>query len=325
MTSSQHTFFLFAGLIFFNSFIFGQNKFISDENYLRLTSKASVQYQGKEYLHAGQTYDTAFQSIKGTAPANDLYDAACSWARAQNADKAFYYLNKAAQEGKWSALGHTTSDTDLSGLHSDPRWQPLIDIISRNKVEKEIKMNKPLAAILDSIYTADQEGRLKLNNIGQQYGWSSPQMDSLWKIIGSKDSIDLIRVKDIIGRYGWLGPQDVGERGSMALFLVIQHSDSLDWATYLPAMQEAVKKGNANPQDLALLEDRLSIAQGKPQRYGSQVRTDSTGKSSFNPIFDEPNVNKRRAAMGLGPLEDYAKYFGIDYHLPVSAPSGKKL
>lgn len=32
--------------------------------------------------------------------------------------------------------------------------------------------------------------------------------------------------------------------------------------------------------------------------------------------MDEPNVNKRRASVGLQPLEDYAKLFGIEYVLP---------
>ncbi len=43
-----------------------------------------------------------------------------------------------------------------------------------------------------------------------------------------------------------------------------------------------------------------------------------TGKNEFFPIEDEANVNKRRAAVGLEPLEEYAKHFGIDYVLPKS-------
>ena len=81
-------------------------------------------------------------------------------------------------------------------------------------------------------------------------------------------------------------------------------------------MREAVKKGKAFPQSLALLEDRVLTGQGKEQIYGSQLRIDSTGKNSFFPIMDEWNVNKRRASVGLGPLEEYAKHFGVEYHLP---------
>ena len=107
----------------------------------------------------------------------------------------------------------------------------------------------------------------------------------------------------------------------MAVFLVIQHSDSLTQVTYLPMMRTAVQQGAARAEDLALLEDRVLTEQGKPQIYGSQVRMDSAGKASFFPILDEINVNRRRASVGLGPLEEYARYFGIRYHPP--APAAK--
>lgn len=123
----------------------------------------------------------------------------------------------------------------------------------------------------------------------------------------------------ILDRRGWPGPDEVGERGSTAIFLVIQHSDSATQVKYIPVMRIAVQQGKAQPQELALLEDRILTKQGKPQIYGSQVRNDpKTGKTSFFPILDEANVNKRRATAGLGPLEEYAKFFGINYHLPAT-------
>lgn len=179
--------------------------------------------------------------------------------------------------------------------------------------------NFAAAAILDSVYDDDQGPRLKIDTIQKKYGADSPQMDSLWGVMGSKDSVDLVKVEKIIQQYGWLGPDDVGGKASLAIFLVIQHSDSLTQVTYLPMMREAVKKGKAKAEHLALLEDRVLCEQGKPQLYGSQVKTNAKGKSEFFPIADEPDVDKRRAAVGLEPLEEYAKYYGIDYHLPVAA------
>lgn len=41
--------------------------------------------------------------------------------------------------------------------------------------------------------------------------------------------------------------------------------------------------------------------------------TDGDGKYDFHPIEDEANVDKRRAEIGLGPLEEYARLFGIEY------------
>jgi hypothetical protein len=165
---------------------------------------------------------------------------------------------------------------------------------------------------------------LRIDTVQKQFGEQSKQMDSLWKKIIYQDSVNLLRVKNIINTYGWLGPEEVGEQGATTLFLVIQHADSLTQVTYLPQMREAVNRGKAQPQDLALLEDRVLTTQGKKQIYGSQVRTnEATGKNEFFPIEDEANVNKRRAAVGLEPLEEYAKYFGIDYVSPKQIRANK--
>jgi hypothetical protein len=185
-------------------------------------------------------------------------------------------------------------------------------------VSGQSQFNKKLSALLDTVYNEDQTDRLKIDSLQKKYGWQSEQMQSLWRKIHIQDSINLIKVKNIIDVYGWVGPDEVGKQGAQTIFLVIQHADSLTQVTYLPVMQEAVTKGKARPQDLALLEDRVLTKQGKEQIYGSQVRTNEAGKYEFYPIKDEANVNKRRASVGLQLLEEYAKYFDINYVLPKS-------
>ena len=81
-------------------------------------------------------------------------------------------------------------------------------------------------------------------------------------------------------------------------------------------MKEAVKKGKASGSQLALMVDRVEMYNDRPQIYGSQVRQEEDGKYVLWKIADEPNVNKRRAEVGLGPLEDYVRQWGIEYHLP---------
>ena len=55
-----------------------------------------------------------------------------------------------------------------------------------------------------------------------------------------------------------------------------------------------------------MLQDRILMRQGKKQIYGSQVVFTKNGVQEFYSIEDEKNV-------GLHPIEEYAKYFGIDY------------
>lgn len=177
-------------------------------------------------------------------------------------------------------------------------------------------IKKDLKAILDTVYADDQNNRLKINDIEEDFGFQSEQMKLLWHEIKRKDSINLVKVKQIINRFGWPGIDLVGKKGAKTIFLVIQHADSLAQVTFLPLLREAVNQKNANPQYLALLEDRVLIRQGQPQLYGSQVKRNEKGENEFYPIWDEKHVNERRAAMGLEPLEKYAAYFNITYNLP---------
>lgn len=303
-------------LLFSFKLSLGQDKFKPDEKYIKQSSKAYGLYNERNYLAAARSYDTLFTDYKNRGLRIDRYNAACTWSLAGNKDRAFYYLDQTVNTREWVNISNLVADSDLAALHTDKRWQLLINTITVNNKVPEQKLNKPLITMLDTIYREDQTDRNNLDIVKEKYGWQSKQMDSLWKKINHQDSGNLAKVKNIINNYGWIGPTKIGEQGSSTIFLVIQHADSLTQASYLPVMRVAVKKGDARSQDLALLEDRVLTKQGKEQLYGSQIRIDSTGKYSFFPIKDEANVNKRRLKMGLGPLEDYAKYFGLEYVLP---------
>ena len=170
---------------------------------------------------------------------------------------------------------------------------------------------------LEYVFKTDQQYRIPLDSTIKKYGINSPQVDSLMDLMSTQDSINLGIVAHIIDTYGWLGPDSIGPGGETTLWVVIQHSDLGVQQKYLPLMREAVKKGKARAADLAYLEDRVALGEGRKQLYGTQMQLDTkTGKYKFAPIDDEPNVDKRRAAIGLEPLEAYAREAGFEYHLP---------
>lgn len=131
------------------------------------------------------------------------------------------------------------------------------------------------------------------------------------------DSTNLVRVKAIVEKYGWLGKSEIGNRGNYTIWLVVQHADLKTQEKYLPLMKASVEKGESRPVDLAYLEDRVLMRQGKNQIYGTQISMNpKTGAQELWPIEDEKNVNARRSKLELEPMEEYAKHFGIDYKLP---------
>lgn len=166
--------------------------------------------------------------------------------------------------------------------------------------------NARLRAELETINELDQRDR---ENIGA-YPLDSPQRDSVLAHMTMQDSLNTARITAVIDSAGWLGPDDVGSDASSTLWLVLQHADLPVQERYLPEMRLAVAEGKAQASHLAYLVDRIEMRNGRPQIYGSQVLM-KDGQAAFAPIRDEEQVNERRAAMGLGPLEDYAGQFGI--------------
>lgn len=57
---------------------------------------------------------------------------------------------------------------------------------------------------------------------------------------------------------------------------------------------------------LAYLVDRVRVAEGKPQVYGTQWGSNADGNPEpRTPIEDEANVDILRASVGLGTIDDY--------------------
>jgi hypothetical protein len=184
----------------------------------------------------------------------------------------------------------------------------------QNPETSETGLNKDLVSILDTIFKEDKQFRLQSQELEKKYGWESNEVQTLWKTIEIKDSIHLIKVEKILDEKGWLGPDIVGHYGNVTLFLVIQHADPQTRVKYIPLLRDAVKKGNARPQDLALMEDRVLIEKGEKQIYGSQLTMNSeTNTMELSPMIDPDNADKRRSEVGLEPLAEYLKYHDLTW------------
>jgi hypothetical protein len=120
-------------------------------------------------------------------------------------------------------------------------------------------------------------------------------------------------LREIVERHGWPTRTQVGARAASAAWLLVQHADAepkfqrqcLDLMAALPA-------GEVEPKNVAYLTDRVLLAEGKPQRYGTQFDF-VAGKLQPKPIEDEDHVDQRRAEVGLQPLAEYAKSMAATY------------
>lgn len=267
----------------------------------------------KNYRQAGALDDQAMQQHRAQVTAREHYMAARDWARAGEATRAFRHLQQAMQAG-WHDVVQLRVDGALADLQTDRRWPRLMRQAKAAVAQAEARQNQPLRRELEALLEADQAVRQAIGPLQQRYGPKSTHLDSLYERMERQDAQNQARVKAIIAQYGWPGSQLVGETGSTAAFLVLQHAELATIQHYLPLIRQETAAGGLEPQQLALMEDRVLVYQNKPQLYGSQVHTNAvTGKQEFYPIADEAHVDERRAGLGMEPLTFYAKLFGIEY------------
>ncbi|KXX71582.1 DUF6624 domain-containing protein [Flammeovirga sp. SJP92] len=128
------------------------------------------------------------------------------------------------------------------------------------------------------------------------------------------DFENLTKVVSILEKCGMPTVEEVGKNGVNTLWLIIQHADPLYRSKYYPLFVKAVERGDLQPGKIAVMEDRMHQDSGEPQEYGSQIiYNENTGQMEVYTLQDPKNVNKRRARVGLEPMEVYVKQFGIDY------------
>jgi hypothetical protein len=115
------------------------------------------------------------------------------------------------------------------------------------------------------------------------------------------------RMREIVAAHGWPGRPLVGEDGGEAAWLVVQHAtlDAEFQGACLPLLGAAVAAGAAPAWQYAYLLDRVLLARGEPQVYGTQYVWAGGGDKSVPwRIADPAGVDERRRAIGLPTLEE---------------------
>ena len=171
-----------------------------------------------------------------------------------------------------------------------------------------------LATELEAMFTADQALREEILELEKLEGPDSEAVAKLWEKQTELDGGNIQRLLEIIERHGWRRIAAGGRKAALAAFLVVQHAEPSIQKQLLPILRKEAAHGEVKLSSLALLEDRVLTSEGKPQLYGSQLHLDpECGKMEFFPIQEEDSVNARRASVGLEPIEDYARRFGLEY------------
>ncbi|MGB5981657.1 MAG: DUF6624 domain-containing protein [Nonlabens sp.] len=130
------------------------------------------------------------------------------------------------------------------------------------------------------------------------------------------DRENLEKVVSIIEKCGVPTLDDVNEEQMMAIWLVFQHGDNFHRKKYFPLLKKAEQNGDLQSSEMALMEDRILMNDGKPQIYGSQITENrETGEWMIYDLSEPETVDKRRAEVGLEPLSEYVKHWDIEFNI----------
>ena len=108
--------------------------------------------------------------------------------------------------------------------------------------------------------------------------------------------------------------EEVNEVQMSAIWVAFQHGDNANRKKYLPLLEKAARKGDLRASQIAMRKDRTLMMDGEPQIYGTQI-TKSGDEWSLYDLQNPKTVNKRRAEMGFGPLQDYLKRWKIEFNV----------
>ncbi len=196
-----------------------------------------------------------------------------------------------------------------SGYADDPPKAPSVkEPALRDELLKRTKTDQEARHALINFMKANNN--LDISKLDKE---KQVEYMKLIEVVSLADQENTKWLKEIIEKQGWPTYTKVGKDGAQSAWLLVQHADAdpkfqrvcLDLMTKAP-------RNEVSLSNLAYLTDRVLLAEGKKQLYGTQfIRI--LGKLQPRPLEDEANIDKRRAEMGLSTLADYVKILEQQY------------
>lgn len=111
------------------------------------------------------------------------------------------------------------------------------------------------------------------------------------------------RLRQMIAVFGWPGHALVGEHGARAAWRIALHSyGEPDFMRQCrDHIDRASQNGDVPRWQFAMIDDRIRVFEGRPQRYGTQLRHGARGPEP-HPLENESRINSMRMQAGLPPL-----------------------
>jgi hypothetical protein len=178
-------------------------------------------------------------------------------------------------------------------------------------------MDESLEKALLEMEARDQALRTELTTTGELKDTYHPRMEELHRANSS-------RLRQIIAVFGWPGFTQVGEKGAQAAWRIAQHSISEPafMRQCRDLLDAASQNGEAPRWQFAMIDDRIRVYEGRPQRYGTQLRHGAQGLEPY-PLENGPRINSMRMQVGLPPIAQALAKARAQYSPPAD-PAAKE-
>ncbi len=120
-------------------------------------------------------------------------------------------------------------------------------------------------------------------------------------------------LRALIERFGWPNEQRAGADGAQAAWLIAQHAiaEPEFMRSCRSLLEREVAAGTVPFWQLAYLDDRICVSEGRLQRFGTQIELTPEGPTPC-PVQAPETLDARRAEAGLRPIAEQLKRMAND-------------
>jgi len=162
------------------------------------------------------------------------------------------------------------------------------------------------SAVLESAVLDQLRSRVEKDQSARRRWLAQQDNAELADAVGAIDSENVAWLRDLISTKGFPTAAQVGKEGVHLAWVLLQHADQDPklQSDLLPTLEKRFLAGELPANDWARMTDRVLIAGGKPQRYGTQFDW-FAGDFSLPEQSKLAEIDAARAKLGLMPLADY--------------------
>jgi hypothetical protein len=169
-------------------------------------------------------------------------------------------------------------------------FDSMTEAFNKRRAMRKQSLDSTLVRELHIIYEDDQLYRHNIDS----FPHDSKEREELWAKQKMLDSLNVIKIKAIIKKYGkYPGGSLVGDSQRMTAFFVIQHANQETQEEYLPLVKDAVLKKEIGKIAYIMLIDRVYSNRHETQLFNTQSYwDDKTHKYVSFPIDKSEEAQK---------------------------------